>query len=681
MTRVGEYVAHPNNGNGVWRSSPTDVFSSDIVNMERRKESNESKGKFWKPIALLCSVAAILFFICAVALVGLVVVKYVRDEDKPEEGHHHEQQVSIDDSLHPFREEMKDGRPATQTVDQSRPKTKLRWPLPSGSMYTSFRRASIATDHGLCSEVGRDVMMQGGNAVEATIASLLCIGVVNPQSSGLGGGFLMTLFNKTTGRCITIDARETAPAAATQDMYVEHPVDASYGYRSIAVPSELHGFYTAFTRFGSGKVAWRRLVEPAMNLASRGFPVSNNLADVLKRKEKHIMIDEHMTKEFVNPVTGRVYEEGDMMRREALAKTLELIGNDSDPIGLFYRHGMAQSITAEFHRNGAHVTAHDLADYRTQIEETPLVVEDLPGGLSMCGPPPPSSFVVLQAIVRTMARFYNGTGPKNLDDPLVYHRLIETMKFAYAQRAKLGDTRYVQSAAELVSKMITPNFITSIVNKIKDHALPMEDYVDVPMSMPEDHGTSHVSAIDEEGNAVSCTSTVNQLLGSMKISPTLGIIWNDEMDDFSTPGQANLFGFAPSETNFIAPGKRPMSSMSPVIIYSKDGEVKMVSGAAGGSFIISSVAQAIIHTLFFNQTVKESLDAPRFHHQYLPHKTDYEYTVPAEIIDALRTRYQQNMTVVDKIASVVQSLQVNDDGYIHGNSDWRRKTSTYPSGF
>ncbi|GMT08711.1 hypothetical protein PFISCL1PPCAC_8 [Pristionchus fissidentatus] len=679
MTRVGEYVAS-GSPNG-WRGSPTEAFSTDIVNMERMRKEPNDKGKFWKPIALLCSVAAILFFICAVALVGLVVVKYVREEEKSEEGHAAQFQVSIDDSLHPFREEMKDGRPSTFKVDRSKVDSGLKWPLPSGSLFTSFRRASIATDHGLCSEVGRDVMMIGGNAVDATIASLLCIGVVNPQSSGLGGGFLMTLFNRTTGRCLTIDARETAPAAATQSMFVEHPVDASFGYKSIAIPSELHGFYTAFTKFGSGKVAWKRLVDPAVTMASRGFPVSNNLAEILKRKERHIMIDEHMTNEFVNPATGRVYEEGDIMRREALAKTLELIGNDSDPIGLFYRHGMAQSIAAEFHKNGAYVTAHDLAEYQTTIEETPLVVDDLPGGLSMCGPPPPSSFVVLQAIVRTMGRFYNGTGKVDLDNPLLYHRLIETMKFAYAQRAKLGDTRFVQSAHELVSKMLTPTFISSIVAQIKDHALPMEDYVDVPMSMPEDHGTSHVSAIDEEGNAVSCTSTVNQFLGSMKISPTLGIIWNDEMDDFSTPGQANLFGFAPSESNFIAPGKRPMSSMSPTIVYSKDGEVKMVTGAAGGSFIISATSQAIIRTLFFNQTVKEALDAPRFHHQYLPHKADYEYTVPTEIIEVLRNKYQQNLTIVDKIASVVQSLQVSEDGYIHGNSDYRRKTSTYPSGF
>lgn len=181
----------------------------------------------------------------------------------------------------------------------------------------------------------------------------------------------------------------------------------------------------------------------------------------------------------------------------------------------------------------------------------------------------------------------------------------------------------------------------------------------------------------------------------MRASPTLGIIWNDEMDDFSTPGVYNAFGFAPSETNFIAPNKRPMSSMSPMVVYNKnDQRVELVVGGAGGSFIISATAQTVIRSLLFNQTVKAAVDAPRFHNQFLPHVTQFEKNVPKvetmlfitqdlfqRIIDELTTTFKQNMTAIVQQKSVIQALEVQPDGFIHGNSDFRRKTATYPAGF
>uniref|UniRef100_A0A0K0D1Q4 Phytase-like domain-containing protein n=1 Tax=Angiostrongylus cantonensis TaxID=6313 RepID=A0A0K0D1Q4_ANGCA len=233
---------------------------------------------------------------------------------------------------------------------------------------------------------------------------------------------------------------------------------------------------------------------------------------------------------FVDPATGRVYEEGDIMKRERYGFTLQLIANATDPVELFYKGGMAQTIAGEITDNGIwYVDQKDLASYETLIDEIPLLSTGLPDDLEMCGPPPPSSFVITQHIIAVMT--------VDLNDPQVYHRLIEAEKFAYAQRTKLGDMRFVESTRALV----------------------------VP-----DHGTSHVTVIDREGNGVSCTSTINQIFGSMRASQTLGIIWNDEMDDFSTPGSPNAFGFAPSPSNFIAPGKRPMSSMSPMIIYNKN---------------------------------------------------------------------------------------------------------------
>ncbi|XGW06036.1 hypothetical protein V3C99_016403, partial [Haemonchus contortus] len=605
-----------------------------------------------RTLAAMCTVLAIVFMISTIALAIVIGL-----------------QVSYDKEL----DEELDQR------DASAPPT--HWSQPSGSLYAQFKKAAVASDHGFCSEIGRDVMIDGGNAVDAMIATLLCVGVVNPQSSGLGGGFIMTLYNASTARCQTINARESAPLAATEDMFKGDANQSVYGYRAIAIPSELHGFWTIFKNFGSGKVEWSRLFEPSIKLAVNGFPVSSNLAFNLAHKESLIQNETTLKEVFVNPVSGRVYEEGDIIKRERYGFTLQLLANASDPVDLFYKGDMAQTIAEEITSNGGIINSTDLASYETLIDEFPLIASGLSDDLDMCGPPPPSSFVITQSIIAVMAEFYRG-GKVNLADPLVYHRFIEAEKFAYAQRTKLGDVRFVESAKLLAANMSTPEYTKWIASMIKDVAQPQDYYLGGMTMQAPDHGTSHVTIIDHEGNAISCTSSVNQILGSMRASPNLGIIWNDQMDDFSTPGVPNTFGFAPSETNFIKPGKRPMSSMSPMVIFNKtDNEVVMAVGASGGSFIISATAQAVIRTILFNQTVKEAVDAPRLHNQYLPHVTQYERQMPKEIITKLIDVYEQNMTMVSKQQSSVQILEKLPDGFIHGNSDFRRKTPTYPAGY
>lgn len=635
------------------RGSPSEVFSRDINEIHKNRDN---KNTCSRSVTILLGILLTLFVLATIGLAIVVGIKVneKHDEDRP---------------------------PASERLAADDPSGEIPWPSPSGSLYAHFKKASVASDHGLCSEIGRDVLIEGGNAVDSMIATLLCIGTVNPQSSGIGGGFIMTLYNATTGQCQTINARETAPAASTEDMFVADPKESITGYKSIATPSELHGFWTVFTKFGSGKVSWKRLFEPSIQLARFGFPVSSNLATTLAAKEKDIRADETMKQFFVNPATNHVYEEGDIMRRLRLAKTYENLANATDPVELFYRGGIAQTIAGEITENGGLVNETDLADYETVIDDSPLVVK-MNGAdeLELCGPPPPSSFVITQSIIQVMSEFYK-EGGVDLDDPLIYHRLIEAEKFAYAKRTKLGDTNFVATAKELVEKMLTDEYTKEVASKVADRAQKLDYYGGDLTNQQPDHGTSHVSIIDQFGNAVSCTSTVNQYFGAMRGSPTLGIIWNDQMDDFSTPGVKNGFGYAPSETNFIVPGKRPMSSMSPTIVYDKsENKVRMVVGASGGSYIISSVAQTIIRSLLFNQTVKAAVDAPRFHNQYLPETTETEKEMPQKLRDVLVEQYGQNFTVVDRQKSVVQAL-VENDGFIDGNSDFRRKTATYPTGF
>lgn len=307
--------------------------------------------------------------------------------------------------------------------------------------------------------------------------------------------------------------------------------------------------------------------------------------------------------------------------------------------------------------------------------------------LIMCGPAPPSSFVLTQAIINIVAELYKSKTTVNLDDVEVYHRFIEAQKFIFAERTKLGDTSFVKSARIVSRNMTKHSFIRWIASLIPEKAKPISYYSLNINEQPEDHGTSQVSTIDHDGNAVSVTSTINQLFGAKEMSPTLGIIWNNQMDDFNLPspvGHGEPVGnVEPSPENQIAPKKRPMSSMSPMIVYNKNnGKVQMVVGASGGSRIISSVAQTVIRALVLNQTLKEAVDAPRFHNQFLPHTTEYERSIPGEIINQLiNVKGQRNMTAINKQPSVVQALLVLDDGFIHGNCDWRRRTATYPTGF
>ncbi|KAK6109319.1 Gamma-glutamyltranspeptidase family protein [Brugia pahangi] len=559
----------------------------------------------------------------------------------------------------------------------------LKWPKPSGSLHARYKRAAIATDNGICSGIGRDILMLGGNAIDATVAALVCIGVVNPQSSGLGGGFLMTIYNSTSNQCIVVNARETAPAVANETMFDDSPEDALKGYRAIATPSELHGLWTVFSLFGSGKVSWYRLFQPSIELALQGFPVSAALAQELAKIEETILTEPSLKKVFVNPKTRKVYEEGDIITRDHLGATLQHIANSSDPLQLFYRGGIAQTIAAEIEERGGYISTDDLSNYKTKLNESPIITEHFLGDYAMCGPPPPSSAAITQSIISIMAEFYDGKNEFDKDDPLFYHRLIEVQKFAYAQRTKLGDAAFVPEALQIAEEIIKNSYVEHIKSLVKNTSQPLDAYGTDLFQQMDDHGTSHVSAIDRISNiAVSCTSTVNRILGSMRISSTLGIVWNDEMDDFSIPKQSNSFGFPPSPANYIRPGKRPLSSMSPMIIYNKNtGKVKMVIGASGGSYIISAIAQTVIRTLIFNETIKEAIDSPRFHNQFLPPETLYEASIPQEIITNLTNERNQNMTKISKLKSVVQAFVVNTDDYIYGNSDFRRETGSFPAGF
>ncbi|GMS93437.1 hypothetical protein PENTCL1PPCAC_15612 [Pristionchus entomophagus] len=564
-------------------------------------------------------------------------------------------------------------------VMKSQEKT-FDWSSPFISTVGSFDRFAITTDHTLCAHAGKSVITAGGNAVEAAVAAMFCLGATNPQSSGLGGGFLMTVYNATTGRCAAIDAREVAPKLANQTMFVNNSDASVRGFLAIGVPSELAGYWEVYRRFGSGAVKWSQLVKPTIDILEDGLPVSDYLGQVMKDFEGLFRRTPSL-KLWINPSTNETYKEGEKMPRARLLKTLKKIAAASNPVQLFYHREFAEIIDKEVKANGGILRKEDLAAYRVRVHDSPPVAH-LKNGLAICGGPPPSGFVVTQLIVNLMSHLYpNSTSNALKNDAKVYHHLIESRKFAYALRSLLGDPSFVPSAGQLAKRMLTPEFLASTLEKITDHSHKTAYYGGDNKAVPADFGTSSVSVLDGDGNGVAATTTINRRFGAVVESEELGIVWNDEMDDFSTPGKTNGYGLAPSETNFIAPGKRPMSSMSPLIVYDeKTKKIRMVAGASGGSRIISAVAKTVTRRLVFGETLQEAIDAPGLHNQITPDITQADKHFPGDLKTILQTQFGQQFKNTSSYAGVIQAIHANPGGKIEACGDARRKTDQTPAG-
>ncbi|CAB3408858.1 unnamed protein product [Caenorhabditis bovis] len=556
-----------------------------------------------------------------------------------------------------------------------------KWPKPSISPLGKYSKAGVAADHEMCSEIGRKILLSGGNAVDAAIATTFCVGVLDTQSAGLGGGHFMTIYNATTTTCAVVDAREVAPLAATERMYVGKWNESRVGWRAIAVPGELHGLRTAFDRFGSRAVLWDALLKPTIEILEEGYPTSHALAKALKQYEE-IIKKEPTMKQFVNPKTGKVYMPGEQIQtRKNLLETFKRLANSSDPIAEFYDGKMSREMVAEFRRNGGILTLDDFKSYASIVHDSSEVIyTQLKNGRIACGPPPPSGSAVAQAILNVMDGFeYN---MKSFDDIAnLYHHFIEASKFSYAARSWLGDPKFVANATQIAKNITTKQWAENVRSKITETTHDDSYYGGSFEAPPQDHGTAHISVIDADGNAVSITTTINLYLGALVTSESTGILWNNEMDDFSTPGHPNFFGFPPSPANFIRPGKRPMSSQSPIVIFDEKANSNeiLAVGGAGGSTIISGVAGVALHALWLKADVKQAVDAPRMHNQLQPNYTWYEPNFPKAYIKSLEQR-GHSMRAVNNL-TVVTAVERGNDFQIYANSDFRKGEESAPAGY
>ncbi len=521
------------------------------------------------------------------------------------------------------------------------------------------RHGMVVAQEPLAAEAGLEVLRDGGNAVDAAVATAFVLAVTHPAAGNIGGGGFL-LLRQADGKATFIDFREQAPAAATPEMYLDEygrlTDESRTGWRASGVPGTVKGLEYAHRHYGTKP--WGELVEPAIRLAREGFEIPYWLARSL-RASKRLARFEESRRIFLKG--GEYYEPGERLVQPELAATLERIARHGAED--FYRGETARRLAEEMKAHGGLITLKDLAAYKV-YERAPL--EGRYGNVRILSAPPPSSGGVglLQMLGMLEGSGYQRAG---WGAAATIHYVAEVMRRFYADRSEyLADPGFYRPPIE---RLLDPDYLAARRRTIDpERASSSEEIGPGLAGWSESAETTHLSVMDKDGNAVALTYTINGSFGSGVTVPGLGFLLNNEMDDFSAkPGEPNMFGLVQGEANRIEPGKRPLSSMTPTIVVRR-GRAYIVLGAPGGSRIINGVLQVLLNVLDFKMNIQEAVNRPRFHHQWKPDKLFLEDGFSPDTVALLERRGHEIASI--PAVAVVEAI-LYDGKYLQGATDPR----------
>ncbi|MEB2777415.1 gamma-glutamyltransferase [Algoriphagus sp. D3-2-R+10] len=525
----------------------------------------------------------------------------------------------------------------------------------------------VVSAHWLASEVGVEILKKGGNAYDAAVAVQFALAVVYPRAGNIGGGGF-AVYRNADGESGTLDFREKAPLGASRDMYLDSSGEAVKdlslkGVLSVGVPGTVNGMVELHEKLGS--MPWQELVEPSIRIAEKGLAISDDQANILNRSREDFIQYNRFSPEVIKT---EEWQQGDTIRFSALAKTLTRIASEGNPG--FYQGETARLIIEEMEAQNGMVTAEDLQRYRAVWREP--VIGNYGDYKILAMPPPSSGGVAIVQLFNGLKEFDMDNYPPNSADAI--HLFTELERRVYADRAEnLGDPDFFKMPmGELLDdgrmKVAMESFDA-------DNKTPSSEIKPGQVEIIESVETTHFSIVDRHGNAIAVTTTLNGYFGSKVMVRGAGFFLNNEMDDFSKKaGTPNQFGLVGGEANAILPEKRMLSSMSPTIVE-KDGKVFAVLGSPGGSTIITSVFQTMVNVMVHGMTMREAVDAPRFHHQWLPDVILHERDGLDSLIQ-LQLENKGHSFQQRGLLGKVNAIKVYGDGKLEGAADSKRGSET-----
>lgn len=522
----------------------------------------------------------------------------------------------------------------------------------------------VASVDAMATQVGVEILRQGGNAVDAAVAVGFALAVTHPQAGNLGGGGFM-LLRTASGRTSAIDFREMAPGHASRDMFLDKQGNADSklsltSHLASGTPGTVAGLALAAHKYGTLPLS--TLLAPAIKLARDGIVVNDALADDLKTYGKEVLINHPNSKAIFYKADGTPWQKGDRLVQKNLAHSLQLIARQGPDA--FYKGAIADEIAGEMAQHGGLINKADLAAYRA-VERKPI--SGTYRGYEVFSMPPPSSggihIVQILNILENFDLAKMGFGSAD-----AMQVMAEAEKYAYADRSEyLGDPDFVKVPSQALTSKAYAKSLAQQIDVAK--ARPSSEIKPGKLEPYESNQTTHFSVVDKQGNAVAVTYTLNTYFGSGIVAGNSGILMNNEMDDFSAkPGTPNVYGLVGGEANAVQPAKRPLSSMSPTIV-AKGGKTWLVTGSPGGSRIITTVLQMVVNSIDFGMNVAEATNAPRFHHQWLPDQLRVEKGFSPDTLRLLESK-GQHVKVLPAMGST-QSIMIGPDGMLYGASDPR----------